>query len=106
MKNKSKAKVRAKKIESFKISPSGMGYVELYNEDLSDGIKASLKELVDDNAHSKGHTSSSATVDELEGAILAMKVNLSGEGSPAETLLEEIIKKAKRLGYDELTFNW
>ena len=106
MKNKSKAKVRAKKIEPFiKIVPSGMGYVMLKGVD-EDTIIC-LNGLVNNTINAKyGKRQSSASVKALEEYIEGFKSNLSGEGSPSETLLEEIVNKAKRLGYDELTFNW
>lgn len=106
MKNKTKKQNKQKKIEVFKIYPSEMGYVEFFDAEISKEKKNALKDLVDDNAYSTYALNSSATIERLEDRIKEMKDNLQGEGTEAETLLEEIVRKAKRLGYDELTFNW
>lgn len=89
---------KQKKTEVFKISPSGMGYVELYDNEISSEMKDALKDLVEDGSNSRGITSTSATIDHLENVFIS--------DSPAKNLFIQIVKKAKRLGYDELTFNW
>lgn len=108
MKNKQHKKT---KLEPFKLSPSGMGYVELYDNEVSTEVKDALRDLIDDAANSTGQSSSSATIDDLQEIFEAMRdknVTKKNQMTPAETLLKKIVKQAKQAKkrYDELTFNW